>query len=71
MILYPEYKETDRYYEVKFYDADGNIVPQLDKNTGVQKDSWLVKYGTVYDGPVGNFLYRDDSQLGDELRYAF
>ena len=71
MILYPEYKETDRYYEVKFYDADGNVVPQLDKNIGVQKDAWLVKYGTVYDGPVGNFLYRDDSQLGDELRYAF
>ena len=25
----------------------------------------------VYDGPIKNFLYRDDSNLADNLRYGF
>ncbi len=65
MTFYPEYEQTDRYYEVKFYDYDGNIVLQNGEET------WSVKYDEVYDGPIKNFLYRDDSNLADNLRYGF
>jgi hypothetical protein len=65
MIFYPEYQETDKYYEVKFYDANGKILLQDGKET------WSVKYNEIYDGPVKNFLYKDDSGLADNLRYTF
>jgi hypothetical protein len=30
------------------------------------REVWSVKYGTVYDGPIKNFLERDSSQLNEE-----
>jgi hypothetical protein len=78
MTFYPEYETTDRYYSVKFYSWDGSVVLQpytYTDETGatvtVQKETWEVKYGTVYDGPITNFLYRDRSKLDRLERYGF
>lgn len=75
MIFYPEYEETDRYYEVKFYDSEGKIVlqPVYDENNNLieNREAWPVKYNEIYDGPIQNFLYKDDSKLADNLRYSF
>lgn len=65
MVFYPVYIETDRYYEVRFYDYDGSIIQQNGQ------DSYAVKYGSKYDGPMKNFNYRDSSALDLDKRWAF
>lgn len=78
LTFHPDYEVTDRYYSVKFYDWDGNVIKQEHIYTDAESneiteylDVWPVKYGTVYDGPISNFLYRDSSSLGSNLRYGF
>ena len=75
MTFYPEYDQVDRYYDVKFYDGEGNVILQSGTddrgNVLIDAEVWPVKYGTPYKGPVQDFLYKDDSKLADELRYSF
>lgn len=74
MTFYPQYEEQDRYYEVKFYDSNNRIVLQstVDENGAtIYLESWLVRYNDIYNGPITNFLYRDDSSLPDYERYDF
>jgi hypothetical protein len=78
MIFYPEYITTDRYYQVKFYNYDNTVLKQpytyTDESGATvteMREAWNVKYGTVYDGPVKNFLYRSSNGLSEEERYGF
>ena len=54
---YPNLKDT-------YIDENGSTVTTM-------LETWEVKYGTVYNGPITNFLYRDSSKLNDEERYGF
>ena len=64
MVFMAEFKAIDRYYEVKFYNGTEVILQD-------GKESWPVRYGRTYDGPIINFCYRDDSGLPLTQRYTF
>ena len=70
MIFYPEYSETPRQYTVKFKDWNGNEIIQ-EHPDGSTSTSWMVDYGTIYNGPIKNYYYRDSSDLASVLRWAF
>lgn len=71
MTFYPEYKTTPKKYEVTFHDPDGNVIPQEVASGGTPVNSWEVQYGELYDGPILNYYYKDDSSLGEEETYFF
>ena len=70
MTFYPDYSESPRQYSVKFKDWDGNEIVQ-EHSDGTSSTSWMVDYGTLYDGPIKNYYYRDSSDLASVLRWAF
>lgn len=70
LVLYPVFNVEVRQYTVTFYTDDKVKISQVDEN-GDSYDSWSVDYGSLYDGPMKNFYYKDSSSLGEEYRYTF
>ena len=68
MTFYPEFIEEIKRYPVKFFDYDGNVIPQYGE------EALGVPYGMTYTeigGPMVNFYYKDSSDLPEDKRYAF
>lgn len=65
MVFYPEYNIQVRQYKVYFRNWEGEIIPQNGE------EYYLVDYNSIYDGPMGNFHYRDSSSLDINMRWAF
>lgn len=70
MVFYPIYNNIVRKYEISFYDYDRSIIYQKN-DLNEPLTSWLVDYGSIYDGPIKNYYYRDDSELNTFERYKF
>lgn len=70
MVFYPEYDQSITKHKVVFYDQDKKVISQTNAN-GVEQDYWLVPYGDLYDGPVLNYYYRDESDLEENERWNF
>ena len=87
MTFYPEYDTRVREYMVKFYDWNGNLIPQEKVEEVYETDEsgkphlvntiityvneWPVPYGQKYNGPIKNYHYRDSADLKTEMRWAF
>lgn len=68
MDLVPIFDEYTRYYDVIFYNYDGHAVYEL--NSYYQYNQLIDDTGTSLNAVV-DYLYRDDSELGEHERYAF
>lgn len=76
MTFYPEWIVSPRQYPVKFYDWEGKIIPQQKIVDGqiTYVNEWPVDYGSVYDGPIKNYHYRDSSEFTgakEKYRWSF
>lgn len=70
LTLYPKYDAVLQKYEVTFYDHNGKVIGQ-ENESGAFLSSWEVEYGSLYNGPMVNYYYRDESNLPATRRYKF
>lgn len=59
-IFYPDVTYSVTEHAVKFFDINNELV---------QTD--MIPYGELYNGSMINYLYADDTSLGEEKRYTF
>ena len=75
MTFYPYYGFSQKVYQVRFYDDQGNLIKLPMSSGGTTEEptdeAYLSYYQKPYEGSMKNFYYKDDSTLADDKRYAF